>query len=112
MQGDVVSVLQGMLDSYYSKALAVGENQAKQEECTKLALQIAGRLAELVPARAAEKRAAAAASAAAGAAARSRQGGGKKGDRKGKGGGSGKKKSLENGQVKGRQNVAAKQRLC
>ena len=95
-----------MLDSYYSKALAVGENHAKQEECTKLALQVAERLAELVPARAADMHAAAAAS----AAAKLRQGAGKKGDRKGKGGFAGKKASQEKGNLKGRQNVAVKQK--
>lgn len=103
----MVSVLQGMLDSSYSKALAVGENQAKQEECTKLALQIAERLAELVPARAAERRAAAAAAAAA-VATTQEQGGGKKGAWKGKGGGAGKKMPQEKGNLQRRRNVAVK----
>ncbi|BDA51329.1 Nucleolar complex protein 3 homolog [Coccomyxa sp. Obi] len=108
VQDSDIAQLQGMLDSYYSKALAVGENQAKQEECTKLALQIAERVAELVPARAAEKRAAAAATA---AAATPRQGGGKKGDRKGKGGGAGKKTSQGKGTLERGQNAAVKQKV-
>ncbi len=73
--------LQGLLDSYYSKAMAAGEDEKRQAECTKQAGQIVDAFNELLPVRAAEKRASAAAAA---AHASSKKGPGKKHDRKGK----------------------------
>ena len=73
--------LQGLLDSYYSKAMATGEDEKRQAECTKQAGQIVDAFNELLPVRAAEKRASAAAAA---AHASSKKGAGKKHDRKGK----------------------------
>ncbi|EIE19958.1 hypothetical protein COCSUDRAFT_44354 [Coccomyxa subellipsoidea C-169] len=71
----------GLLDSYYSKAMATGEDEKRQAECTKQAGQIVDAFNELLPVRAAEKRASAAAAA---AHASSKKGPGKKHDRKGK----------------------------
>lgn len=83
--------MQGLLDSYYAKALAAGEDEGRQQECTKLAVHIVDALHALLPARTAEKRAAAAAAAAAAASrtalhVRPKQGAGRKDARKGESG--------------------------
>lgn len=108
--------MQGLLDSYYAKALAAGEDEGRQQECTKLAVQIVDALHALLPARTAEKRAAAAAAAAAAASrtalhVRPKQGAGRKDARKGKAAGAGKTGSDAAGKhTKGQVHVAAKQK--
>ena len=94
----------------------MGEDEGRQQECTKLAVQIVDAFHALLPTRSAEKRAAAAAAAAAAASrtaphVRPKQGAGRKDTRKGKAAGAAKTSADAAGKhTKDQVHVAAKQK--